>query len=104
VALIEGEAHHALAQIVSDDEPFDMLFLDADKEGYLDYLAWSLDHVRSGGLITGHSAFREGKLLSTPPDQRSRATLDMLHTLATHPRLMGTIIPVGDGIAVAMVV
>jgi caffeoyl-CoA O-methyltransferase len=102
VTIIEGEAHHTLAQIVSDDEPFDMVFLDADKEGYPDYLAWSLAHVRSGGLITGHNAFREGKLLST--DQRSRASLDMLHTLATHPRLIGTIIPVGDGIAVAMVV
>jgi caffeoyl-CoA O-methyltransferase len=104
VTIIEGEAHHTLAQIMPNDKPFDMVFLDADKEGYLDYLAWSLAHVRSGGLITGHNAFREGKLLSTPPDQRSRATLDMLHTLATDPRLIGTIIPVGDGIAVAMVV
>jgi caffeoyl-CoA O-methyltransferase len=104
VTLIEGEAHHMLRQTMLDNELFDMVFLDADKEGYLDYLAWSLEHVRSGGLITGHSAFREGNVLRTPPDQRSRATLEMLHTLATHPRLTGTIIPVGDGIAVAMVV
>lgn len=103
VTLIEGDAHHMLAGAGLGDEPFDMVFLDADKEGYLDYLAWSMEHVRPGGLITGHNAFREGKLLETPPDQKSGATLDMLHTLATHPRLMGTIIPVGDGIAAALV-
>jgi predicted O-methyltransferase YrrM len=102
VTLIEGEAHHILTQM-EEDEPFDMVFLDADKEGLPDYLAWSVAHTRSGGLITAHNAFQEGRLLNTPPDRSARATLDMLHTMATHPRLTGTIIPVGDGIAAAIV-
>ena len=102
VTIVEGEAHHTLAQ-ADLGEPFDMVFLDADKEGYPDYLTWCLEHVRPGGLITGHNAFREGKILKTPPDQKSRATLELLHTMATHPRLTGTIIPVGDGIAAAIV-
>lgn len=52
VTLIEGDAHENVAQVKG---PVDMCFLDADKEGYTDYLAKLLPKVRPGGLIVAHN-------------------------------------------------
>jgi caffeoyl-CoA O-methyltransferase len=52
VTIIEGDAHKEVAKI---KEPIDLLFLDADKEGYLDYLNKLLPLIRPGGLIISHN-------------------------------------------------
>ncbi|MDH7599438.1 MAG: O-methyltransferase [Sedimentisphaerales bacterium] len=53
VSLIEGDAHQTLSQSVTG--PVDLVFIDADKPGYLDYLQKVLPKVRPGGLIIGHN-------------------------------------------------
>ena len=60
-------------------------------------------HVRSGGLITLHNAFRNGMLLEPGSDEKAVATRVTLDAMAQHPKLISTIIPVGDGIAAALV-
>lgn len=55
VTLVEGDAHEKAPKL---DEPIDLLFLDADKSGYLDYLNKLLPLVRSGGLIVAHNMRR----------------------------------------------
>jgi predicted O-methyltransferase YrrM len=55
VTIIEGDAHETVAQ---HKEPIDVLFLDADKKGYIDYLQKLLPLVRPGGLILGHDMHR----------------------------------------------
>lgn len=52
ITLVEGDAHQTIEKI---KEPIDLLFLDADKEGYIDYLNKLLPLVRPGGLIVGHN-------------------------------------------------
>jgi predicted O-methyltransferase YrrM len=52
VTVIEGDAHETVKQ---HTEPIDILFLDADKEGYLDYLDKLLPLIRPGGLIVAHN-------------------------------------------------
>ncbi|NLH41175.1 MAG: hypothetical protein GX448_04990, partial [Planctomycetes bacterium] len=52
VTLVEGDAHEKVAQV---EGPVDILFLDADKEGYLDYLNKLLPKLRPGGLVIGHN-------------------------------------------------
>jgi caffeoyl-CoA O-methyltransferase len=102
VELIEGAAQQTLSRL-SGGEPFDMVFIDADKESYPVYLEWAIEHVRPGGLITAHNAFRGGRLLDASPEPGTVAVRDFLNRIATHPRLCGTVIPVGDGIAAALV-
>lgn len=102
VTVIVGEASDSLARL-ADEAPFDMMFLDADKVGYPDYLAWGLAHVRPGGLIAAHNAFRGGALVRGEPDESTLAVKAFLETLAGHERLTSTVIPVGDGLAVAVV-
>jgi predicted O-methyltransferase YrrM len=52
ITLVEGDAHNEVTKI---KEPIDILFLDADKEGYIDYLNKLLPLVRPGGLIIAHN-------------------------------------------------
>ncbi|MBI4578881.1 MAG: class I SAM-dependent methyltransferase [Planctomycetes bacterium] len=52
VTLVEGDAHEEVSKL---KDPIDLLFLDADKEGYLDYLEKLLPLVRPGGLIVAHN-------------------------------------------------
>ncbi|HIJ70785.1 MAG TPA: hypothetical protein HPP87_05400 [Planctomycetes bacterium] len=52
VTLVEGDAHEEVTKL---KDPIDILFLDADKQGYMDYLQKLLPLVRSGGLILAHN-------------------------------------------------
>lgn len=52
VTLIEGDAHEKVKDLEGE---IDILFLDADKEGYIDYLNKLLPKVRPGGLVLAHN-------------------------------------------------
>jgi caffeoyl-CoA O-methyltransferase len=60
-ALVLGDAH---AEITKLKDPLDLVFIDADKEGYPDYLNKLAPLVRPGGLIVAHN------MASPPPDPR----------------------------------
>jgi len=55
VTIVMGDAHETVKSL---KDPIDILFLDADKPGYPDYLAKLLPLVRPGGLIVGHNMHR----------------------------------------------
>ncbi len=52
VTLVEGDAHAEVAKL---KDPIDLIFIDADKEGYLDYFNKLLPLVRPGGIIVAHN-------------------------------------------------
>ena len=52
VTLVEGDAHENVTKLKG---PVDLVFIDADKEGYTDYLKKTLPLVRPGGLIVAHN-------------------------------------------------
>ncbi|OGA14163.1 MAG: hypothetical protein A3H32_17980 [Betaproteobacteria bacterium RIFCSPLOWO2_02_FULL_63_19] len=60
-SLVLGDAHIEISKLKA---PIDLLFIDADKEGYLDYLRQLAPLVRAGGLIVAHN------MASPPPDPR----------------------------------
>lgn len=61
VTVVVGDAH---AEVTKLKAPIDLVFIDADKEGYLDYLDKLLPLVRPGGLIVAHN------MQSPTPDPR----------------------------------
>jgi predicted O-methyltransferase YrrM len=71
VTLIEGDAHKEVGKL---SDAIDLLFLDADKKGYLDYLNKLLPLVRPGGLIVAHNMVRPApdpaylEAITTNPD------------------------------------
>ena len=103
-----GDARDALAGIIENGEgPFDLVFIDADKEGYPEYLDWSLRLSRPGTLILGDNAIRGGSVID-PDDHSSRAMREFNEKLAKDPRLSALILPLIrdriDGLAIARVV
>ncbi len=52
ITVVEGDAHEAVKDLTGE---IDLIFLDADKEGYIDYLNKLLPLLRSGGLILAHN-------------------------------------------------
>jgi len=58
VTVVEGDAHQTIKKLRG---PIDMVFLDADKEGYRDYLEKLLPLVRPGGLILAHNVSGRGE-------------------------------------------
>ena len=55
VTIVEGDAHETVKR---HKEPIDVVFLDANKKGYIDYLQKLLPLVRPGGLVLGHDMHR----------------------------------------------
>lgn len=103
-----GDARELLASIDAEDEsPFDLIFIDADKEGYPEYLEWSMKLSRPGTLILGDNTIRGGSVLD-PRDDRARATREFNKMLAEDERLSAVILPIlrerVDGLAIARVV
>ncbi|NMC19693.1 MAG: O-methyltransferase [Thermogutta sp.] len=52
VTMVLGDAHETVKEL---KDPIDVLFLDADKSGYLDYLQKLLPLVRPGGIVIAHN-------------------------------------------------
>jgi caffeoyl-CoA O-methyltransferase len=102
-----GDAHGLLAGLIEDDEgPFDVIFIDADKEGYPDYLDASMRLVRPGSLILGDNTIRGGTVLD-PKEATAQATREFNERIARDPRLSGIVLPLIreriDGLTIARV-
>ncbi len=100
VTVYQGNALQILRKIASD-APYDMVFIDADKPNYSNYLDWAVDHLRIGGTIMAHNAFWDGRILS-PDSPDAHSVVVFNERLANHPQLESTIIEVGDGLAVGV--
>ena len=86
-----------------DGEQFDAIFLDADKEPLPTYFEWSLRLLRPGGLLIADNALWGGRVLDpATEDEGTRGVREFNRRMANDPRVRGTIVPVGDGLAVAV--
>jgi predicted O-methyltransferase YrrM len=106
-----GSALDTLPQLAAQDRgPFDLIFIDANKDNYPEYFAWALKLSRRGSLIVADNVVRDGEVLdSTSNDPRVQGTRRFNQLLADEPRVRATVIQtVGrkghDGIAIAVVV
>jgi predicted O-methyltransferase YrrM len=102
-----GDARELLARIAENDEgPFDIVFIDADKEGYPEYLEWAFKLTRPGSLILGDNTVRGGSILD-PQDDSARATNEFNERIAGDPRLSAIVLPILreriDGLTIARV-
>jgi caffeoyl-CoA O-methyltransferase len=102
-----GDARELLARITENAEgPFDVVFIDADKEGYPEYLEWAFKLTRPGSLILGDNTIRGGSILD-PQDDSARATSKFNERIAGDPRLSAILLPILreriDGLTIARV-
>lgn len=102
-----GDARESLARMVEGNEgPFDIVFIDADKGGYPEYLDWAMRLTRPGSLILGDNAIRGGNVLD-PRDESSRAVREFNENVARDDRLSAIVVPLIregiDGLVIARV-
>lgn len=111
VELRVGPALESLPKLVAEKpEPFDLIFLDADKPNNPNYLPYAIELSHPGTLILCDNIIRDGEIIDAESsDENVQGQRKLLEAIAAHPRLMNTAIQtVGskgyDGFAMALVV
>jgi predicted O-methyltransferase YrrM len=106
-----GPALDTLPQLAAEGRgPFDLIFIDADKENYSGYFAWALKLARPGTVIIADNVIRDGEILDpASSDSRVQGIRRFNQLLANESRVRATVIQtVGkkghDGMAIAIVI
>jgi len=87
------------------DEPWDLVFIDADKENYPNYLEALLPKLKTGAIILADNVLWSGKVADSAADDDETKALRLYNQmLFDHPRLETMILSVRDGISLARVV
>jgi predicted O-methyltransferase YrrM len=110
VELRQGKAVDTLRRLATEGhEPFDFIFIDADKPGYVDYFDWSLKLARPGTLIFADNVVRSGNIADPEHrDENVQAARRFHERVAAEPRVQATVMQtVGakgyDGFTLAVV-
>lgn len=105
IQALSGDAVEVLKSIESEG-PFDLVFIDANKAGYVTYLDWAERNVRKGGLIIGDNTFLFGAMYG-PSDDREAGPSQIKGMKEFNLRLSDTtkynsiIVPTREGMTVA---
>ncbi len=104
-----GRASETLDKMIAGGEaPYDLIFIDADKTGYMGYLDQVLQLSRPGTVILADNLIRHGAVLAeTPRDENATAVRKFNAAVATLPRLESILLPVLrgkiDGLSISVV-
>ncbi|MDQ0111807.1 O-methyltransferase [Paenibacillus harenae] len=104
VEYLVGDAKASLARLAAEGRKFDFFFIDADKEGYPVYLDYAMELAKPGALIVGDNIFLRGRTIDDAKQGPAvRAVRSFNERIATDERLLSTVIPGYDGLAIAIV-
>ena len=84
------------------DETFDLLFIDAVKEEYKQYLDLGLPKLRSGGVVIVDNLLWGGKVAGDDAESSTVALREFNQYFINHPQLRAVVLPVGDGLGYAV--
>lgn len=100
---IHQHCGEAMEIIPTLDREYDLVFLDADKKNYLNYLEQLLPKIKTGGLLLSDNVLWSGKVLeATKKNDRDTAVLKEFNAaLATHPALETVLLPLRDGLTLS---
>jgi predicted O-methyltransferase YrrM len=98
--LINGQAADVLPRLT--DGAYDLVFIDADKTAYPDYLEQAIRLLRTGGVVAIDNALRYDKVADlSARDDATRIARELIRTVREDERLIPALLPVGDGLLVA---
>jgi len=88
---------------LSDAEPFDFAFIDADKTGYPDYYEQCLRLLRPGGLLMLDNVFLGGEVIDPSVDRDAAVAMRELNDrIADDDRVLSSMLPIADGVTLAV--
>jgi len=92
-----GEAKDILKTLAG---PYDLVFLDADKENYPYYFDLIIDKLETGGVILSDNVLWSGKVLEKAIDEATSALQEYNHKINTDVRVETVVLPVRDGLTI----
>jgi len=99
VDIRRGKALDVMPQL---DESFDLLFIDAVKEEYSQYLDLGLPRLRVGGVVIVDNLLWGGRVASGDTEASTVALREFNPYFINHPQLLAEVLPVGDGLGYAV--
>jgi predicted O-methyltransferase YrrM len=90
-----GDAREIIPSLAG---PFDLVFIDADKENYAHYFDLVIDNVRSGGFLVADNVLWSGKVLESKPDKDTRAIQEFNEKVSADIRVQTMLLPLRDGL------
>jgi predicted O-methyltransferase YrrM len=90
-----GDAKKTIPRL---EGPFDLVFIDAGKESYLEFFELVLPKTKSGGIILADNVLWYGKVWSDDNDKRTQVLHHFNKVVANDPRVENLILPLRDGI------
>ena len=103
ITLKIGKALETLTELKKNNvEPFDFVFIDADKTNYQAYYDISLSLIRQGGIIAIDNIFWDGRVVDETNDERqTKAIQAVTEYIYQDKRVKSCIIPIADGMMLA---
>lgn len=99
VRIERGKALNVMPHL---NEPFDLLFIDAVKEEYKQYLDLGLPRLRGGGVVIVDNLLWGGKVAGADSATSTVALREFNKYFVNHPQLRAVVLPVGDGLGYAV--
>ncbi len=105
ITLLEGDAGEILKELT---EPFDLIFMDAAKGQYIHWLPDVMRLMRKGAVLVSDNVLQEGDIIQSHylVERRNRTIYkrmrEYLYELKHNPKLLTTILPLGDGVTVSV--
>lgn len=96
IRLHRGDAREVLRQLA---EPWDLVFLDADKVSYIDYYELTLPGLRSGGVILADNVLFHGQVLEEQPSGKNAKAMQQFNShISADPRVETVLLTIRDGL------
>ena len=105
ITLLEGDAGQILKEL---EDSFDMIFMDAAKGQYINWLPDVMRLMKNGGVLISDNVLQEGDIIESHylVERRNRTIYkrmrEYLYELKHNPSLITSIIPLGDGVTVSV--
>lgn len=98
----EYKIGNALNTLKKYDGPFDIIFNDIDKQDYPKTIDLVAPRLKKGGLFITDNLLWSGKVMDKSPGKKTKAILEFTRELYRDGRFYTTIIPIRDGLSIAV--
>jgi caffeoyl-CoA O-methyltransferase len=101
--LIKQHIGNAMEIIPTLDAPFDIVFIDADKEAYAAYFDIVIEKMSKGGLIISDNVLWKGKVIQAQQDKKTSIIHAFNQKIMNDARVENLLLPLRDGLMIARV-
>jgi predicted O-methyltransferase YrrM len=95
IILHTGDARKIIPSL---NETFDLVFIDGDKEQYLDYYYEVFGHIRNGGYIFADNVLWNGKVIAPSKDKETNGIIEFNAFVKNDDRVEKLMLPLRDGL------